>query len=651
MLRGGLTALLVMLLTCGSLVPGSITLAAEQKDVPHENPSSADVRYDGVAILEYHTRLLDGVLAREVDTVSLLRGKEPFANLDEDLRSSVSEFGDAAVALAGGIVEIAENLERLEMLALQYRVTEWESLHQETGETLTAAYEELLTIERTAGKAGALVGVHGAGAKGRLLGAYDDVQDRIERLRSLLDLWDEQLDARLLEPPIRTLITLRVEPDEAYVGEAVEVRGELTGGGEGMGGRKVTVLLDGVPHMETITASDGSFQTRLQLPFEYVPAVTLEALYYPRGEDIGVYVASKSEPVEVALLFYAAELEIEAPKKAYPGLEMAIEGRFDYGENPVPPQREIGFYIDGEPVGQDTVGGMFEKMLALDGKLRLGEHRLTVDVPARERYAPVEAEALFEVVRVTPVIEMSPPALAVMPFAVTVKGKVDSEIGPLGGLPIEASFNGHEARGVTSEDGSFSVRVDTGFDFSLIGSQEVGVLLEPEDSWISVRQASRDVVTINPVLIVVLAGGVVFVLVASGRRLKAWLAVRATRSREAVPAGVVPVPVAEGTARAVHDLGATPRATEGRELMIELYRRLLKLVQQWTGAQMRADMTYREFARASGGALGPARTYWERLTRLVERVLYSRYGPLPDDVAESRELSQRVEDSLRYERS
>jgi hypothetical protein len=43
--------------------------------------------------------------------------------------------------------------------------------------------------------------------------------------------------------------------------------------------------------------------------------------------------------------------------------------------------------------------------------------------------------------------------------------------------------------------------------------------------------------------------------------------------------------------------------------------------------------------------LGPGQKYLERLTRLIERVLYSRYDPEPSDLEAGQELIHQVEES------
>jgi hypothetical protein len=72
--------------------------------------------------------------------------------------------------------------------------------------------------------------------------------------------------------------------------------------------------------------------------------------------------------------------------------------------------------------------------------------------------------------------------------------------------------------------------------------------------------------------------------------------------------------------------------------IIYTYRWVLKLVQALTRAVLKPNMTLREYAAANGRLLGPLSKPFLELTLLVERRLYSRHQPTPEEIDKSREF-------------
>jgi hypothetical protein len=79
------------------------------------------------------------------------------------------------------------------------------------------------------------------------------------------------------------------------------------------------------------------------------------------------------------------------------------------------------------------------------------------------------------------------------------------------------------------------------------------------------------------------------------------------------------------------------------------YRMVARLLQRVTQVLLEPQQTLREFASECGGALGPAAGYFTELTRIVEKVLYSKHKPTQEDAERSRHLFHTIEEVFRRE--
>jgi hypothetical protein len=88
---------------------------------------------------------------------------------------------------------------------------------------------------------------------------------------------------------------------------------------------------------------------------------------------------------------------------------------------------------------------------------------------------------------------------------------------------------------------------------------------------------------------------------------------------------------------------------EPRDKILYRYRFVVRIVQRITKILLKPQQTLREFAGESSGVLGVVSKYLLELTRMVERLLYSRYQPTEEDAEKSRQLSHDVEEGLKGE--
>ena len=662
-------ATLALVLLSLLVLPGGVIMAGNGEPVPHEDPDIAEVHYDEIAILDYYSQLIDTALARTPTNTEVLREKTLFANIPESLGLYLAKFGNATVRISWLIVEIEADIDTINALARQFRLEEMEEQRLQTQDKLNGAYEQLSIIEKSSATSAQILGIPYSPGDSPLGMAYKELEGKIALLRSLLDLFQALLETlpedslqellqdipegslqELLQTLLRpTELTLAVEPTAVFVGDWISFKGNLTSGGIALPNREVLLLLDGVPYFNSQTGQDGSYQGQLQIPYNYNPCLTLQALYYPQDSDIGIYLASKSSAVEIQALFYMAGLRLEIRGKSYPGLDCSLFGYFDYGDQPIPAARVIQIYLDRRLISQVSVKDSFELDIPLEPETALGQHRLLVIAPSQKRYAPVASETTLDVVKAVTTIEVSPPRLAFMPFSLNLEGYIYSDFGPVKDAIVEASFGTHIAQATTSQDGTFNVKLATGMNLSLIGTRDISLKINPTEPWNSTADSSWSLVLVNPILIFLIAAALAIIIVTLAKRLR-------VRSTITVTGAAVPVVVTPATASTEQSrTGITSLSIHRREvkdlrqLTFNLYRRLLRLIQDFTNITMKPHLTLREFTTQCAPIIGPAHRYLDQFTHIIERLLYSKHPPEPADLEKGQELTRYMEESLKHD--
>ncbi|MCD5412899.1 MAG: hypothetical protein LR006_02125, partial [Dehalococcoidia bacterium] len=492
-------------------------LAQEEPPVKHEDPEVAEFAYDPISLLRYYSETQDFLLRKDAEAVAERLGKLPFANVPDDLREPIDELNAHEIKLAGLAVEVAQGLEEMGKLVGEFRLDEALELADALGGQIAGAYAALDEIEGLVEVIGERTGAAAAPGGSELRRAYDELVDKVDKKREMIDLHkglltDLLLGVRAIKEPRPTEITLKIYPTAAFVGEEVRFWGRLSAGKKPLVGREIDLLLDGTVYASTVTGEGGWYGGIFLVPYKYVPEVVLEALYRPRDEDVGRYLASKSPPVSLRVLFYSATLTLSLEDRAFPGRGTEVGGGFDYEGYPVPQTRQIEVYLDDSLVGRAEVGSHFSLSLELDPQTELGKRRITVAAPAVGRHAPVIASAYLNVVQATPVVDLNLPWVAFIPGGIELSGRVFSEVGPVSRGEINLKLGRTEAGAITAEDGSFAVKIRKGMGLELIGSQSLRVQVIPREPWHSAEISTESLFVVNWVN----SGGILLGLLALG---------------------------------------------------------------------------------------------------------------------------------------
>ncbi len=651
---------MLILALLAALMPSQVLADAA---VPHEDPSAAESRFSGIAIFGYCAQLLDAVLDREPETASTLSEKAPFANTPENLKETLAEFGNAGVGLARVVPLIEEKIDELGVLAGQFRLEEATSLRQEAQVTLNLAFRDVQTAEQAALTFRAPLGVTAVAPAHPLTLAYVEIENRIESIRSLLNLFQGMLDGVPVFVPIEDILrptqtTFSIDADSAFVGERVNFSGMLTSSGAPLSGRTVQVLVDGVPYAAAQTSLDGSYSGDLRIPYRYVPTLSLRALYYPKDADIGAYLASRSSPVDLDILFYSAQLTLESTGKSYPGREATVRGRFDYGQDPAHVAREVFIYLDGVLLASADLGPEFVVKLTLRPDTAAGPHSIVALAPAQLRYAPADGLLSLDVELFKTTLSASPPWIAFQPASLAVDGSVFTDFGPADGALVEANFGNRSALASTGQDGTFKLDVSNDITFSLIGTERLNIKVTPAEPWNSTARQSWTLVTVNPILLGQL-GILMGMLVAVVRVRRTALSRRGRSESTGSPFApvaaisvekpgetIAPRDIPVAAAPSIPVLPPPPGPAPMADPAWVVYTGVLEAIRKRTGQVMAVDQTFREFESRAAPAIGNASAYLRQLNLLMEKRYYSAEQLAPAELDACGRLGRLITGSL-----
>ena len=548
-----------------------------------ENPDTATVIYNGMSLLNFYTDTLDFVLIRNQSGVNSSVQKAPYANIPVALSESLTSFVGSSQSLSGVIINLDENIPQIQTFLQQSRYSEAAPLIKNAFANIALAETNLNSVEQATTVTGTQFLVAKASVNSGIAVSYAAVLDRIQRLRDLIALLRSMLNEQLggltpeqigalteeqiggltpeqisaltngqlsaltpeqlakilaeilnTKPLLQTQITLTIAPTEAFVGDTIKVDGFLSSDGNPLGNRQVNILLNSLQSLTVSTDLQGHYSSDIQVPYWYIPEIQIQSLYYPRSEDVGVYSSSLSPSVSLKVLFYSALLTLKTDTNAYPGKETSIVGEFDYGQSPALDPRKIEVDLDNTLVSESEVSLGFTEKLLLSPDMEIGKHLVTISAPASGRYASVTADATLNVKKVVPILTIYLPSVAFIPGKMSVKGQLNSELGPVGKAHITMTFGKGKADTVSSDDGTFSATIKNDMGFGLFGSQTLEFSAITQEPWQDNLTTSRNIMTVY----IVNCGAFLLVLAILGILLPRRIRFRRVRkiNEEKVPA-------------------------------------------------------------------------------------------------------------------
>ena len=648
--------------TVAGLIISSALATPVLAALPLENPETATPAFSGVALFSYYSGSLDFVLEKAPSLVESRLEKMPFANVPPSLEQATEQFASSSIDVAQKVVDVDAGIAELRVLVTQSRFDEARQLVTELTGAVSYANGDLTLMEHSIQINGQVFQVASAPDGSDLRRAYDEVLNKIDRIRQMLALDLDIINNVSTALPggsgdgsggeggsfCATELTLEIDPQTAFVGDSISFWGILTtDNGEALVGREIDILLSGSPHASATTGSGGFYEGSLQVPYWYTPRISVQALYYPRDSDVGLYIASLSPEVMLQVMFYEAQLDLTVAQEAYPGLETEIAGTFDYGQSPAPSERRVEIYLDNELVASLQAQPEFRQKIAIPSGIDPGQHVITVSAQAMGRYSAVVATAGLTIIRMTPAIDLKIPRIILVPWSTHFSGTVNSDSRPLGGASVKMSLRHSQTEVASSGDGTFEAGMKMGWGLDLFGTDQLQVEVIPREPWNEPAIVTRNVFVVN----VVNCGGLLVILVFLAIYVPSRLRKRLGRhpSKAAVPRPqpIEPAPVYSRKATSPGPTEALGEPTgKPRERILRWYLLVLRLVQRITRVALRPDQTLREFTRETESALGPIAKRLMEFTRLAERLLYSRHEPTEEDAENTKALSQNIEKGL-----
>jgi hypothetical protein len=503
--------LLLIAVMMASALPSAAS--AEERWVPHENPATAEESVDAIGLLLFYGEVLEFLSSGDTTAVQkLLVEKFQHANVPPDIRFIVQRYNDLLRGLSSTLGSLQTELERASQLLSQGQLAAAGSRLDEASQLLSLAEDMLKEVSQATEALashpllGVFVAPEGSGislAYTRLTEMLTRVRELETQLEDLFQSLERELSAAQEKEEKPTLLTLGVNPSQAWVGDSVTVSGGLVSlqEGKGLPGREVEVVVGGDSFVAT-TAAGGIFSLEIEAISDYVPEVGVQAFYRGTGDK---YQPSSSPVVKLEVSLYPTLLTLELDtSEAWVGDSVSVSGKLTSPrEGKGLPGREVEIVVGGDSfVVTTAAGGFFSREIEIAYYLSPLALQ-AVYTPAgedAERYSassspPVELEVLSYSTTLT--LEVSP-SQAWVGDSVTISGALLSpeEGTPLPGREIEIIAGGNSFVATTAAGGIFSLEIEAISDYV----PEVGVQAFYRDTGDKYQPSSSPVVrlTVSP---------------------------------------------------------------------------------------------------------------------------------------------------------
>ncbi|MBI2868358.1 MAG: hypothetical protein HYX96_00840 [Chloroflexi bacterium] len=625
--------IVAILLSLTAVVTGTAVLAQPSR-TPHEDPAAAQGSPDKPALLLSYMSVFDLAASRRYDDARRALAEIDKVDLPAELNYIMDRYNQLSQELFAGLDHLDAALAEISSLIDENQLAEAGrrlDLAQIAVDRNRFLYREIETAT------GVLLEVMGVFNRPdtRLADAYRRLEDSLKRLQELIDQLNELRQSLALRNETKgaglapTAVSLAVSVEAARLGDFFEVRGELSSGGEPLGGRRITIAIQG-RETGAVTGPDGSYAAPVQVPFEYVSAMTLGAAYRPAGDDAAVYQGAASPPVILKTIFYDTELSAVMPGNAHPGYPVTVTGEMPAAKGSL--SREIRVILDGILLARGPVNGQFSLDVAIPASAAPGTHRLRVFIPAQGWYASAVQEAELAVSRLPLEASLDAPGVSLIPGEIRVSGEIRGALTPPQDAVVGLEWTGDPATVRTGPDGSFAAALNAPFRLSVFNPLELTATIQPVEPWYEPIELRRSVFALNPIG----AGLVLIVLVLLGTRL--------FRKPGVIPVrpAVLPLP---DTAGEVMAPAPTRRALSGRKARVfAAYLVALGAVERVSGRPMEPFMTIREYTEWTGGL--PAVASFKELSQLVEQALYSRHELEETTIRRAEDIGEAIRQEL-----
>lgn len=645
-----LAAVLSIIILLTMFFPGLSTLA-QLSHTPHENPATAKSSPDLVALLLVYTTVFDLTTTGQYQNAQSLLKELEQANIPAELRYIIDRYNTLSRQLLTTLDNLEFRLDEASTLLSHNQISDARKKLDDAEAATRNARFLLEDIEVATRSLADKLGTFAPSAASQIKKAYDRLEQSLNRLRQLIDELNQLQQSltdrhqTLVVELIPTELSLSITPVSVFVGNSITASGRLSDANRPLTKRKLILLLNNKP-LVTTTDLDGSYATNITIPYEYVPTMTLNAIYAPSGDDIVTYQASKSPPVTVNTMFYPTLLEVSAPETAHPGLPITISGQVSSTDGNI--DRIIKVLLDNTQLAGETIQGQFSLEITPPPQTSIGEHSLTIVATSQGHYSGAVKSLSIDISKIPIQADIQIPQLIVIPKPIQISGKVSHNFAPVQDARVSLTFRQSSTTTKTANDGSFTAvvklpqlsvstptssnlftatttTIELPLDLSLIGPQELTITITPVEPRYAPLQIKRWVFVVNPVNI----GLMLFAFLSLGLVVYNRFRTRpiVLRHKKAVPQ-----PPAQELPAATPPPMPKFEFTGIKGRILSAYLDGLETVEKVTRTLMATHTTLREFLKTATPRLPTAIKSFAELTTIAEVALYSARR-LDEDIA------------------
>jgi hypothetical protein len=632
-----LVIIISVIAVLGIISPG-LSAFAQPDRTPHENPGMAIDVLDTASLLFHYSQILNLAASMKYQDAGEALKEIREVDIPDELRYIINRYNDLCQQLFTTLDDLESILNEASHLIAHNRSDEAKQ-RLDTAEMLVRDASFLLAdIETATNILSNRLRISAGTTEDRVREAYARLQESLEQLRQLFErlhtlrqnLTERYTEIKRLVP---TRLSLNVMPESAFVGDTITASGTLSGDGTFLPGRSLILILDNSLVATTTTGTNGVFSVNITIPYQYIEAMTLIAVYEPIDDDTGKYLASQSPPVTINTVFYTTRLEISTTQAVHPGLPFTISGQVISGDSNI--DRTIHVLLDDSRLAEEIVSGQFSLEVTAPEQAPPGNHSLTVAVVPYERYAGVSETRSINISILPVYIDAETPSLILLPKSIRIDGTVNYEGGPVPDASVSLTLNNSSSTVRTSHDGSFTALLKAPIDLSFIGQKEMTIDVEPLEPWATNLKVERQLTAVNPLttgLILVILVALTLLVFRRSQTAHEQKGGPLTETIE-LPA-LIPLKVSR------------PRLTGIKGRILSAYWGGLEAIEKMCGTPMAPHITLREFLRMIKALMPKITGQFTELTTIAENALYSGYRQHKDTAAAAEQLAEDIKEEL-----
>ncbi len=615
--------------------PG-FSIFAQPAHVPHENPLAARSSPDSTALLQSYGNIFNLAAARQYQNAQSLLQELNQTNTPDEIRDTIDSYKALSRQLFDTLNNAESLLESASTLFADNQPGEAKAILDDAEVNIQNAQFMLEDIKVVTTTVADSLGIFTTSATSPIKQAYyylEDSLNRLEQLTGELNLLRQRLE---LNPQTRIKTSfyhstfLEVSaPETAYPGLPVTISGQLSSTG-GNAARTVKVSLDNIQLAEETIR--GKFSLEITPPPQTSTGKhSLTVAATPQGRYSG---ASKRLSIDISRI--PLQTDIQVPKIILVPKPIQVSGKVFHNLTPDhkllsdPNQsssairyiytfhdnvdRTIKVLLDDAQLVEKNISHQFCLEIITPPQTSSDQHSLKVVVTPQEHFPGTSKRPVINISRI-------PPQAGILISVQDARVNLDFE------RPSPATK--------TATDGSFTASVDTPFDLSLAGFQELTITITPAEPWQAPLEIKRWVFTFNPAN----TGLMLVAFLTLGLLVYKRVRVKIPGQREETD---VPTPRAKELPAAIPPPKPEYEFTGTRGKILSAYLSGLDSIEKRAGISMAAHATLREFLKMATPELPATIKPFAELTAIAEKALYSAHSLGKNMAARAEQLATTI---------